>query len=43
MGNKGAFIVITPDLKLNYETFAAVPHPNVKPMAYARQLGDLLS
>ncbi|CAJ0864308.1 10355_t:CDS:2 [Entrophospora sp. SA101] len=43
MGNKGAFIVITPDLELNYKTFTAVPHPNVKPMAYARQLGGLLS
>lgn len=34
-GNKGAFINIGSDLKLVYQTFDAVPHPNVKPMAYA--------
>ncbi|KAF2471316.1 serine/threonine-protein phosphatase-like protein 5 [Lindgomyces ingoldianus] len=34
-GNKGAFIKIGPDYKLNYTKFDAVPHPNVKPMAYA--------
>jgi len=35
IGNKGAIINITPDLKLNYVTFEAVPHPNIRPMAYA--------
>lgn len=36
MGNKGAFIRFeAPDLKPNIVTFAAVPHPDVKPMAYA--------
>ncbi|KAJ6880181.1 serine/threonine-protein phosphatase 5 isoform X1 [Populus alba x Populus x berolinensis] len=36
MGNKGAFIRFeAPDLKPNIVTFSAVPHPNVKPMAYA--------
>lgn len=34
-GNKGAFINIGPDYKLKYTKFAAVPHPNIKPMAYA--------
>lgn len=36
MGNKGAFIRFeAPTLKPNVVTFAAVPHPDVKPMAYA--------
>lgn len=36
VGNMGAFIHITPDLKLNYIKFAASPHPNnVRPMQYA--------
>ncbi|XWS30067.1 hypothetical protein CRYUN_Cryun24cG0086400 [Craigia yunnanensis] len=36
MGNKGAFIRIeAPDLKPNIVTSSAVPHPDVKPMAYA--------
>ncbi|KAF7719565.1 Protein-serine/threonine phosphatase [Penicillium ucsense] len=34
--NKGAYINIGPDLKLNYEVFEAVPHPDIKPMAYAQ-------
>ncbi|ORY10584.1 Metallo-dependent phosphatase-like protein [Clohesyomyces aquaticus] len=34
-GNKGAFIKIGPDYKLKYTKFDAVPHPNIKPMAYA--------
>ncbi|KAL5390276.1 Palmitoyl-protein thioesterase 1 [Paraphaeosphaeria sporulosa] len=34
-GNKGAFIKIGPEYKLNFTQFDAVPHPNVKPMAYA--------
>ncbi|KAF3000898.1 Palmitoyl-protein thioesterase 1 [Curvularia kusanoi] len=33
--NKGAFIKIGPDYKLKYTQFDAVPHPNIKPMAYA--------
>ncbi|CAG8527579.1 2888_t:CDS:10 [Paraglomus occultum] len=41
IGNKGALINITPDLKLDYKTFEAVPHPNIKPMAYASQFGGL--
>ncbi|WOL14145.1 serine/threonine-protein phosphatase 5 [Canna indica] len=36
MGNKGAFIRFTaPDLKPDIVSFAAVPHPDVRPMAYA--------
>lgn len=34
-GNKGAYINIAHDMKLHYHTFDAVPHPPVKPMAYA--------
>ncbi|KAK4203693.1 putative serine/threonine-protein phosphatase 5 [Triangularia verruculosa] len=33
--NKGAFINIGPDLKLRFTQFDAVPHPNIRPMAYA--------
>uniref|UniRef100_A0A1J3HMB1 Serine/threonine-protein phosphatase 5 n=1 Tax=Noccaea caerulescens TaxID=107243 RepID=A0A1J3HMB1_NOCCA len=36
MGNKGAFIRFeAPEMKPNIVTFSAVPHPDVKPMAYA--------
>ncbi|KAI8974647.1 Metallo-dependent phosphatase-like protein [Pilobolus umbonatus] len=42
VGNKGAFINITPDIKLDYVTFTAVPHPSVKPMQYASQFSGLL-
>ncbi|KAI9864516.1 MAG: hypothetical protein M1813_003005 [Trichoglossum hirsutum] len=35
-GNKGAYINIGSDLKLEYHKFDAVPHPNIKPMAYAQ-------
>ncbi|KAF3326813.1 serine/threonine-protein phosphatase 5 [Carex littledalei] len=36
MGNKGAYIHLTaPELKPDIKTFSAVPHPDVKPMAYA--------
>ncbi|KAJ4904130.1 Serine/threonine-protein phosphatase 5 [Raphanus sativus] len=36
MGNKGAYIRFeAPDMKPNIVTFSAVPHPDVKPMAYA--------
>ncbi|TAQ90402.1 hypothetical protein B7494_g1263 [Chlorociboria aeruginascens] len=34
--NKGAYINIGPDYKLQFHKFDAVPHPNVKPMAYAQ-------
>ncbi|GAB0097717.1 Serine/threonine-protein phosphatase 5 [Sergentomyia squamirostris] len=43
MGNMGAFITITgDDLKPKFTTYEAVPHPNVKPMAYANSLLNLL-
>jgi len=35
MGNKGAFIHLDKTLQPKFTTFAAVPHPNVRPMAYA--------
>ena len=39
MGNKGAFINIKGnDLTPKYVTYEAVPHPNVKPMAYANSI-----
>ncbi|XP_073985077.1 protein phosphatase D3 [Rhodnius prolixus] len=44
MGNKGAFITLNgKTLKPEYTTYEAVPHPNVKPMAYANSLFNLLS
>jgi len=33
--NKGAYINIGPDYKLKFNKFDAVPHPDIKPMAYA--------
>ncbi|KAL1306561.1 hypothetical protein AAFC00_005249 [Neodothiora populina] len=33
--NKGAYINIKNDLKLDFHKFDAVPHPDIKPMAYA--------
>ena len=44
MGNKGAFITLDggdPKLKPKFTTYEAVPHPNVKPMAYANSLLSL--
>ncbi|XP_035689914.1 LOW QUALITY PROTEIN: serine/threonine-protein phosphatase 5-like [Branchiostoma floridae] len=39
MGNKGAFITLNPpDLSPKFTTYECVPHPNVKPMAYANSL-----
>lgn len=34
-GNKGAYINILPDYVLHHNIFEAVPHPDIKPMAYA--------
>ena len=34
MGNKGAFIRFAKDLKPNFTSFDAVPHPPIRPMAY---------
>ncbi|KAI1005078.1 Serine/threonine-protein phosphatase T [Podosphaera aphanis] len=33
--NKGAYINVGPDYKLDFHKFDAVPHPDIKPMAYA--------
>ncbi|XP_041354405.1 serine/threonine-protein phosphatase 5-like [Gigantopelta aegis] len=42
MGNKGAFITMKGDnLRPKYTTYEAVPHPNVKPMAFANSLFGL--
>lgn len=44
MGNMGAFITIKGNnLKPNFVTFVSVPHPDVKPMAYANSLMSLLA
>ncbi|KAG6473806.1 hypothetical protein ZIOFF_067724 [Zingiber officinale] len=44
MGNKGAFIRFTaPDLKPDIVSFSAVPHPDVKPMAYANNFLRMFS
>ncbi|KAB8237636.1 protein serine/threonine phosphatase PPT1 [Aspergillus alliaceus] len=44
--NKGAFINIGPELKLDFQVFEAVPHPDIKPMTGAiddlhRTVGDV--
>jgi len=38
MGNKGAYITLDRTLTPKFKTFSAVPHPDVKPMAYANSL-----
>ncbi|KAK7316721.1 hypothetical protein RJT34_00390 [Clitoria ternatea] len=44
MGNKGAYIRFeAPDLKPKIVTFSAVPHPDVKPMAYANNFLRMFS
>ncbi|XP_055823236.1 serine/threonine-protein phosphatase 5 isoform X1 [Solanum dulcamara] len=44
MGNKGAFIRFeAPDMKPKIVTFSAVPHPDVKPMAYANNFLRMFS
>ncbi|KAL8131920.1 serine/threonine-protein phosphatase 5 isoform X2 [Apium graveolens] len=44
MGNKGAYIRFeAPDMKPKIVTFAAVPHPDVKPMAYANNFLRMFS
>ncbi|KAJ8324764.1 hypothetical protein BDV3_004840 [Batrachochytrium dendrobatidis] len=41
-GNMGAYIHITPDLKLKYNQFEAVPHPSIGPMKYASSFGNFV-
>lgn len=44
MGNKGAFIRFkAPELKPDIISFSAVPHPDVKPMAYANNFLRMFS
>ncbi|KAI1262549.1 protein phosphatase 5 [Xylariaceae sp. FL1019] len=41
--NRGAYINIGPDYKLNFHQFDAVPHPPIRPMAYANNsLGSMM-
>ncbi|WBW74576.1 serine/threonine protein phosphatase with TPR repeat [Schizosaccharomyces osmophilus] len=37
-GNKGAVIKVKKDMELDFQQFQAVPHPNIRPMAYANGL-----
>lgn len=41
-GNKGAYINLGPDYKLEHKVFDAVPHPPIKPMAYASNLMGMM-
>nr|CAG4650049.1 EOG090X03S1 [Sida crystallina] len=42
MGNQGAFITLNgSDMKPKFTTYSAVPHPDVKPMAYANSIMSL--
>jgi serine/threonine-protein phosphatase 5 len=41
MGNKGAYITLTPKLEPKFTQFEAVPHPATKPMQYASPLMGL--
>eukprot|EP00804_Cyclotella_cryptica_P005230 CCRYP_018885-RD/>CCRYP_018885-RD protein AED:0.43 eAED:0.43 QI:0/-1/0/1/-1/1/1/0/337 len=41
MGNKGAFIHFAEDCEPKFTQYEAVPHPNVRPMAYAAGMGGL--
>ncbi|XP_075223084.1 protein phosphatase D3 isoform X1 [Lycorma delicatula] len=44
MGNKGAFITLNgKNMKPNFTTYEEVPHPDVKPMAYANSLFNLIA
>jgi len=38
-GNKGAVVKLNDSLQTNFIQFTAVPHPNMKPMAYANNFG----
>jgi serine/threonine-protein phosphatase 5 len=43
MGNKGAFIHFDASLVPKFTQYDCVPHPNVKPMAYAAGMGGLFA
>lgn len=36
MGNKGAMLILRPNLDISFKQFTAVEHPDVKPMAYVQ-------
>jgi serine/threonine-protein phosphatase 5 len=40
-GNQAAFVKMQADGQLSYHQFAAVPHPDIKPMAYSSGFGFL--
>lgn len=42
-GNKGAFMKIDASGDIKYNQFDAVPHPNIKPMAYSSGFASLMS
>jgi len=41
MGNKGALLRFDSDGEYTVKQFTAVPHPPVRPMAYAGQMGGM--
>jgi serine/threonine-protein phosphatase 5 len=43
MGNKGAYIHLDATLEPKFTQYEAVPHPDVKPMAYAAGMGGLFA
>eukprot|EP00565_Helicotheca_tamesis_P001480 CAMPEP_0185735170 /NCGR_PEP_ID=MMETSP1171-20130828/24497_1 /TAXON_ID=374046 /ORGANISM="Helicotheca tamensis, Strain CCMP826" /LENGTH=581 /DNA_ID=CAMNT_0028405371 /DNA_START=56 /DNA_END=1801 /DNA_ORIENTATION=+ len=43
MGNKGAFIHFGEDLEPKFTQYDCVPHPSVRPMAYAAGMGGLFT
>jgi serine/threonine-protein phosphatase 5 len=43
MGNKGAFIHFDGTLDPKFTQYEAVPHPEVRPMAYAAGMGGLFA
>mmetsp|Transcript_16975 Transcript_16975/g.32134 ORF Transcript_16975/g.32134 Transcript_16975/m.32134 type:complete len:514 (+) Transcript_16975:137-1678(+) len=43
MGNKGAFIHFGKDCEPRFTQFSDVPHPDVRPMAYAAGMGGLFT
>jgi len=43
MGNKGAFIHFDESMEPKFTQYECVPHPNVKPMAYAAGMGGLFA
>lgn len=43
MGNKGAFIHFDASLEPRFHQYEAVPHPNIKPMAYAAGISGLFA